>query len=441
MGRYLLDMQLRKSFFLLVAPLLSLAAASTWMGCGDDDSSTPGAADAGMSPVADAAPAPAADTGVVDSGTLDAGNPLAITLGGGGAAYDAWTWIPVAGTQCADGSPTGIGINPHAGATSLTVYFEGGGACWTDGTCQAGLAANLDGFGATKFATAASSTLPKYALFDRTDAQNPLANESFIYVPYCTADIHVGNNVATYTINNASTQIHHVGYVNAQKDLAVLQATFPGVARLVVTGSSAGGYGAVFNYEQFHLGFPAATPFLLDDSGPPLPNDLAGYEAQNAAWKHFANLPAGCTNCRPAQDDGGVVSGGALGNLIKYYTAEPSFRGSLIETDHDNTISAFFNIPLGDERNSGCVAPGGGIGAGPCDFTTALGSVYSSFIVPGTVTGPGQMHALIRHDTFHTFLGGSAQGKNPQYDTALKAFIASQLGVAGSGTWQDSTPF
>src|SRR3954468_8550196 len=39
-----------------------------------------------------------------------------------------WTWIPVAGNKCRDGSDTGIGVRVNPASDKLIIYLEGGGA-------------------------------------------------------------------------------------------------------------------------------------------------------------------------------------------------------------------------------------------------------------------------------------------------------------------------
>ena len=54
------------------------------------------------------------------------------------AKPNSWQWVPFPGTACADGSPTGLGVNLSPGATRAFIYFEGGGACWDYGHARVG---------------------------------------------------------------------------------------------------------------------------------------------------------------------------------------------------------------------------------------------------------------------------------------------------------------
>ena len=48
---------------------------------------------------------------------------------------DTWTFLPVDGTACGNGTPTGIGVNRSATSNDLVILIEGGGACWDANTC------------------------------------------------------------------------------------------------------------------------------------------------------------------------------------------------------------------------------------------------------------------------------------------------------------------
>src|SRR5579862_8251197 len=51
------------------------------------------------------------------------------------APAETWTFVPLDGMQCADGSATGVGANLTTKSDDVVVFFEGGGACWNDLTC------------------------------------------------------------------------------------------------------------------------------------------------------------------------------------------------------------------------------------------------------------------------------------------------------------------
>jgi hypothetical protein len=263
--------------------------------------------------------------------------------GGAGGAPDVtpitapageWTWVDFPGAHCADGSPTGIGVNLGKPGGRALVYLEGGGACWDVLTCYSiKSAVNIEGgYDAKKFATDAKSLVSGF--FDRNAPDNPFKDDSFVFVPYCTGDVHAGDNVATY----GAHQVHHVGHANMAAYLTRLVPTFSGASRVVLAGSSAGGFGAALNWWQVQQAFGKLRVDMIDDSGTPMPPDIKNGGAYTAAWEKSWNLaatvPPGCADCLAHLDA-----------LFGFYgKAFPNARGALVSYSADTVLPAFFGI-------------------------------------------------------------------------------------------------
>jgi hypothetical protein len=222
------------------------------------------AACSSSSPEMPDAPVAEADAVAVDAPPTDLGytppiDPSAIT----GLVDSTWQWVPIANDICRDGSPTGIIVNPKAGSTDLVVFVQGGGSCYNAETC---------GGTPSEYGSAdAAAFMGGSGILDRV-AGNPVANWNYVFVPYCTGDVHAGNNPNAMVSGVADAQ-QFVGYVDMELVLARLAPTFPTVNRVLLTGTSAGGSGAYFNYLQTRRAFPSTVKLaLLDDSGPPMPN-------------------------------------------------------------------------------------------------------------------------------------------------------------------------
>ncbi len=124
-----------------------------------------------------------------------------------------------------------------------------------------------------------------------------------MFVPYCTGDVHGGDRVTTYSLRVGydPKTWNHRGHANVMAFLKRLKATFPSVSRLLVAGSSAGGFGAVVNYEAFRWYWPQAAGYLVDDSGPTLvQGDISAgmRDTWYAAWNLDASLGRFCAGCR-----------------------------------------------------------------------------------------------------------------------------------------------
>jgi pectinacetylesterase len=251
-----------------------------------------------------------------------------------GTTPGMWEYVPVDGTKCLDGSPTGIGVNLGTSG-DLVIYLEGGGACFNDSTCPH--VAHPSGWGPTDF----GFNIGPYnvGLFDRLDDMNPLHDATFVFVPYCTGDVHAGSNP-----NGVGGRMF-VGYGNVGADLAYLVPQSKPVTRVVLAGSSAGGFGALINYDRTQAAFGTTPVHLLDDSGPPL-NDMyltpCLQQMFRDTWNLDAAIPAGCTACR--QPDGGGLEN-AMGFLAD---AHPDRRLALVTSTRDGTIRSFYGYGYPD---------------------------------------------------------------------------------------------
>ena len=181
-----------------------------------------------------------------------------------------FTWLEVPGNVCGDGSPTGVSVSRGEG-DGLLVFLDGGGACWDALTCfGAGDLPPLvssDGPFAAAEADARLRRVPGSVL-DRTLPGNPFAAYTFVFVPYCTGDVHAGDASQSYL--GAPSRFQHRGRANVRRALAALAAALPPPADVVLAGASAGGYGALVNYPAVRETWPDARGNLVDDSGPPL---------------------------------------------------------------------------------------------------------------------------------------------------------------------------
>ncbi len=242
---------------------------------------------------------------------------------------DAWAWVAFPGSQCAKGTPTGIGVNLTDRSDKVAIHFMGGGACWDELTCTIPTAVFLEGF--PKEAFEAQSSLGD-GMFSR-DASNPFADHNLIFVPYCTGDVHAGSNPAGPGDNA------FVGYDNFGMYLQSIVAKFPKASQVVVTGSSAGGFGTLVNFARIADAFPEADVVLLDDSGPAMAPEYLTPAFQKMtmqdAWSMDENLPAAC----PEVTVGTVHE--IYGCLSKQY---PGSRMGLVATLRDNVILSFYKM-------------------------------------------------------------------------------------------------
>lgn len=162
----------------------------------------------------------------------------------------------------------------------LVVFFNGGGSCWNDATCSkprlAGDRANFSGTADQGPAEVYKAQLlpgdgPAHlsGLLDRNNPQNPVRDWSMLFVPYCTGDVHSGSRTAHYKFPDTGKPftIEHRGWDNMQVILHWMRSHVSRPAQLLVTGSSAGAYGAATHYAALKGMFPDARGVFLGDSG------------------------------------------------------------------------------------------------------------------------------------------------------------------------------
>jgi pectinacetylesterase len=255
------------------------------------------------------------------------------------AAPETWTWVPFDNAFCGNGSKTGIGVNLTSASGRLLIYLQEGGACWNAFTCSVGLADNFTtGYGPTKFATDVADTsylALQGGFFDRSAVANPFKDYSYVFVPYCTGDTHSGSNITSF----GSLPAYFVGFRNIRAYLERLAVTFPGADRIVLAGSSAGGFGATLNWWQTAQAFPGVRVDMIDDSGAIMPNDVlpspnTEQDAQRVAWNLAATTPPGCTGCATAFD--------AIYSFDS--STFPNSRGALLSYRADSVLPLFYGI-------------------------------------------------------------------------------------------------
>jgi hypothetical protein len=281
------------------------------------------------------------DTSTTHSSTTGSGGSGAAGGAGGAggepieAPADTWTWVPFADSMCGTGTPTGIGIHPTTGSTRLLIYLQGGGVCIDQQSCLGPMpsASHFNGFGPAEF-DEFKIMGGAHGPFDQADTQNPFREFSYVFVPYCTGDVHAGNMTSPEGLN-------FVGHANLEAFLNRIVPTFPALDQVVLTGTSAGGFGAMYNFYMVQNAFEPVPAVLIDDSGPFLPLSAT---PQLLALKFLFGLdgtiPPGCDACL---DDSLPDAG--LHQLIPYYAQTfPGRRGSLISSLQDQTIVGNFNM-------------------------------------------------------------------------------------------------
>ncbi|WP_375757579.1 pectin acetylesterase-family hydrolase [Corallococcus exercitus] len=258
-----------------------------------------------MSLLALTAPVGAARAEVLVEGIVD-------VLVDGGNNY-AWQKVTLPGTKCGNGSQYKFFVH-KTNSPNLLFMMEGGGACWDYDSCSGRLgilgAANPNGipddymtqFTAKYVSPIVNGADPGLPFRDRKDIVTKDWN--IVYMPYCTGDVHIGNNAKTYvdaTGGQAPLTWYHNGYTNTLAAANYAKQNFPSVQKLLVTGYSAGGTSTSAGYYFIRKAINPAKGYMINDSGPifmaPNANSLSRplHDKIRSSWNLdsvFSQLPA-----------------------------------------------------------------------------------------------------------------------------------------------------
>jgi Pectinacetylesterase len=241
----------------LVALLLVLAASATTVSaCGDNDDEA-GAA---------ATTAPATTTAPADR---------------------KWKKVvPGGDCECADGSEFAF-WERRADPTKVVLFLDGGGACYDAETCAfTGLGASGEENYDWKIT---DDPATEGGIFDFGRADNPFRDYSFISVPSCTGDAHLGDVTRKYS---PELTVEHNGFVNGTTALDYLADNYPDAAQVVVVGKSVGSIAAPIYGGLASDVLPEAQVTVLGGQSGQIPDDPdLNAELLGERWGAYANMP------------------------------------------------------------------------------------------------------------------------------------------------------
>jgi hypothetical protein len=352
------------------------------MSAGTGAAGSAGASEAG----AGAAGAGAAGEGAAGSGDTDGLQAKPAFVADGlpiMAPNDMWTWVQFDDTKCRGGSAAGISVNMHAASKKLMIYLEGGGACFDSQTCGA----NPDAVGSRNPSGA--------GVFDRNNAKNPVKDYNFVYVPYCTGDVHMGAKDDGSVEGVSGTQ-HFVGRKNLAAFLKRIIPTFASPEKVLLTGVSAGGFGASSNAAFVQYAFGEVPVTMIDDSGPTFSNEFLPKcltQKYVTTWGLDNSILDDCGSACMADADYSV-------QFLEYSAKRSMDRfNGLIESDQDSIIRGFFGIGTNN-------------GADDCQGILLLTSMAADDFLAGLLDYRERVKPYPGFSTFypsstqHTWLGG-----------------------------------
>ncbi len=244
------------------------------------------------------------------------------------------------GPICIAGTP--FSAFTRAGNPSKLLIFEqGGGACWQDF------------YNCNVLSEDQEPPAPRAGIWDFDSPDNPFADYSIVYMPYCDGSVFSGDNDVFDPAWQAFIEGElglppgtgppirfHRGLRNQSAGMDLARATFPNARRITVAGSSAGGVG-VAGFAPFLVRFLYGNTAMLtvfNDAGPVTVNldavdDIA---ARAADWQFGQFYPASCTEC----DDMGQFTAFIQWRLDN----DRTIREAFYETDGDLTNRFFLDL-------------------------------------------------------------------------------------------------
>jgi hypothetical protein len=243
------------------------------------------------------------------------------------------------GPVCIAGAPYSV-FTREGDRKKLLIFLQGGGACW-------------QGFYNCNFRGDDQSPPeqgPFPGVFDPTSPQNPFADYSVVYMPYCDGSTFGGDN----DVNDPGFPIaptrYHRGLRNVSAGMDVAREMFPDAKQITVMGHSAGGVGAAAFapfLARFAFGnntkltvYNDAGPIAVNLGTPPSAGGpdipwLSVWARQND-WQFQQFYPQSCI------DDGRCDAFGQQTGIISWRLQNDStIREGFYETDSDRTNRFF----------------------------------------------------------------------------------------------------
>ena len=174
-------------------------------------------------------------------------------------------------------------------ANNLLIFFNGGGACWDSMNCL-----YIPTY-SKEINTTVEGLNQADGIFDMNHSANPFKDWSFVFIPYCTGDMHWGSNDKAYPDNlnlygGEPFTIHHRGFDNFLVVLKWMTGNFKKPDNIFVTGSSAGSYGAILGFPYIQKVYPSSKVNMLGDAGSGVISEDFKTESINN-WGFQSNLP------------------------------------------------------------------------------------------------------------------------------------------------------
>ena len=208
------------------------------------------------------------------------------------------TFERATGPACLRGADYRVSTR-ETGSDELMIFLAGGGACWKD-RCTAIEEAN-------------SGIYPMGVLHNGSET-NPFAAWNLLYLPYCDGSLFAGD-VDIDDDGDGQTDRFHRGLRNLTAALDISKATFPEPTKILLAGSSGGGFGTVIAAILVRIMYPGVPLVIMNDSGIGVAkdDDKGFIRRLLEEWNAMSLVPAG-------RED--LLINGHLSDFIKWQLSE-----------------------------------------------------------------------------------------------------------------------
>jgi hypothetical protein len=292
---------------------------------------------------------------------------------------------PGGDTVCSRGTEYAYWVRPGT-VNKVVIDFIGGGACWNQLTCGIADAIFEDSVDSVRDAVADDTPS---GFYDHEKAENPFKDWYHVIIPYCTGDIHWGDSVTTYGegTDNEIT-INHKGAVNSRSVLSWVYEGFSAPEQILVTGCSAGSYGAALWSADVMEHYASSQVFQFGDSGAGIITEEF-FNESFPSWNAEAAFPKGIPELDPAKVDILTLALPDLyAGIANHYPAQWM---SQYNTMKDENQTFYFTAMGG----SG-VEEWSQLMLASVDEIEARATTFDSFIAPG------EQHCILPYDNFYT---------------------------------------
>jgi acetyl esterase/lipase len=253
------------------------------------------------------------------------------------------------------------------------IYFQGGGACWSDATCNPKLGLYRPNLKEVDPAN-------ERGIFDFANAENPFRDYFVVFVPYCTGDVHLGNRTAKYLPEKP--ELHHSGFNNAMSALRWAFANVASPQSIFVAGSSAGAMASPFYAGRIADHYKRGRVVQLGDSagglgGPVIPGifDSWGTKEVVAPFAPYKTVDA------------------KTANLVTLYVREGLVNESITFAQFNNSADTLQVLGL---KFFGIKTPLSEL------LEKSYAEIRSTMPRFHTFTAPGNLHVILNRPEFYT---------------------------------------